>query len=66
MRGSDILLIKMVDIILGDPGDEVGVNNFQMDIWMSFGKILFRRVRVTIDEMSLAFKMELNGSVFRN
>ena len=56
----------MVDIILGDPGDEVGVNNFQMDIWMSFGKILFRRVRVTIDEMSLAFKMELNGSVFRN
>ena len=66
MRGSDILLIKMVDIILGDPGDEVGVNNFQMDIWMSFGKILFRRVRVTIDEMSLAFKMELNGSVFGN
>ena len=60
------MLIKMVDIILGDPGDEVGVNNFQMDIWMSFGKILFRRVRVTIDEMSLAFKMELNGSVFRN
>ena len=55
--------MKMVSIGSGGPGNEVGGNNFQMGIWMSFRKILFRRARVTVDEISRACEMELNSSI---